>query len=257
MFFPEPSQLYPATFSDGFKASLTSLFYMLRHPSLLFYAFLSLFINGVILFAAFWYSSGLTEIILPSLKQYETVSFLLKFLLTGALAYFLLPLLFGILLNLNPLVAWIASLMFKRVFKLETGEELEDKEPFWISLPKTIVAELVKFLISLPLLFAAFVVNIIPAVGSALSLFLFTYTTVKFSGWAYVTPYYEALGYGYSQQAKAMKKQKSGILGVGLISIIPILNVFALLVGPVAGALLMAQSHKRTQKPLPDTQEKS
>ena len=43
-----------------------------------------------------------------------------------------------------------------------------------------------------------------------------------------------------------MRRQRFGIWGVGMISMIPILNILALFIGPVGGALVMAKAHQRS-----------
>jgi hypothetical protein len=57
---------------------------------------------------------------------------------------------------------------------------------------------------------------------------------------------YESLGYGFKKQRIAMRRQRFGIWGVGMISMIPILNILALFIGPVGGALVMAKAHQRS-----------
>lgn len=248
-----PSQLRDIGFGAGFWASLRAIGTILRSPSLLLMMLAALLINGLLLGLLVWWGWGKVDnllVWLGWLKVKSTavgIKYLIMFLKWAVLllfAYFVFPIIFGIMLNLNPLSAYLASLMFQKVFKQHAGVPLPETDSFLTSLKKLVVSEVRKLAASLFLMVLALCLNFIPLLGAIAATIAFFIINIQFTGWSYVTPYYEALGYGYAQQREAMRKQRMTIWGVGLVSAIPILNFLALFFGPVGGALLTAQLHK-------------
>ena len=192
----QPSELHQPTFSEGFNASLKAIVYILQHPILLFYTFLALLINGAIIGLLLWWGWDRSDLILPLLKQYaflKSIFLLLKFVLLIVIIYFVVPILFASLLNLNPIAAFLASEMFKIVFKNETGQAFVEVDSFFVGLPKMLWAELRKLIAPLILMILAFSLHLVPVIGSIASMIAFFLIGIQFAGWSYVTPYMNLL----------------------------------------------------------------
>lgn len=246
----------------GFRGATRGTEVLLRNPKLMLIMLGALLINGLIISALLWWGWGQTDGLQTWLvaqskltggfgtKTWATMAGWIAYLFTALkwfmlvlVLYFVAPTMYNILLNLNPITALMVAEMFKIVFKQEAGISLPEP-PFLEGLLRMIVSEVRKLLAMLTLMILALMLNIIPVAGSIASVFAMFVIGVQFSGWSYITPYYESLDYNYTQQRSAMRKQRTMIWGLGLISGIPLFNLLALFIGPVGGALLAAELHK-------------
>lgn len=258
----DPNTLPNYGWWKGFRGATRGAEVIIRNPKLMLIMLVALIINGAIIGGLFWWGWGHTESLRMWLttqskltggfgtKTWATLAgwmvylfVALKWFVTILVLYFVAPTLYNILLNLNPITALLVAEMFKRVFKQEAGIPLPEP-PFLEGLLRMIVTEVRKLLAMMSLMILALLLNIIPIAGSIASVIAMFVIGIQFSGWAYITPYYESLDYGYAQQRTAMRQQRSMIWGLGLISGIPLFNLAALFIGPVGGALLAAELHK-------------
>ncbi len=252
-----PQQLPKAGLGEGLSASIKAIGYTLKTPSLLFYVFLAVLINGIIMGALLWWGWSFLDPMFVWLNQSNSdsgmwgwflrqmLSFgtLLKILIGIVILYFLTPTLFPILMNLNPLTAILLTRMFEITFQQKTGQPLPQFHPFAKGLALSLWAEVRKLIASIILFAFAFLFGLIPVIGAVVGPILLLLIGIQFAGWAYVTPYYEALGYNYSQQKEAMRHQRMVIWGLGAIAMLPGLNLIALFTGSVGGALFTAKHH--------------
>lgn len=261
-----PKTLTNYGFWKGFRGTTRGTELILRRPKLLFFMFLALLINGAIVGGLLWWGWSHSDSLYQWLNQQSSQAsggfflrswivlagwlkylfFTLKIFVLILILYFVAPAVFTLLLNLNPASALLASEMFKYVFKEEVGVTLPEA-PFVAGLVRMIATELRKLVVMFSLMFMALLFNLIPIIGSVVSVILLFIINVQFSGWSYITPYYEALEYDYVDQRTAMRRQRSMLWGLGLIASIPIFNFLAIFIGPVGGALLSAELHKELQ----------
>jgi len=258
----QPEQLKNPGFTGGIGASIKAMFYALTSPSLLFYLFVALVINSIVIGGMVWGAwIGMDAFTAWSIQKLGDQSFLVTFLkwfsqdganvqtflkagLFAVILYFILPPLFALMLNLNPISGYLAGRMFQIVFQKETGKPMEEVDGLITGLSKMLWSELCKLVLMVVFMVLAFACNLIPVVGSIAAFILLPLISIHFTGWSYVTPYYESLGYGFSSQRRAARRQNTTIWGLGLISVVPFLNIVAIFFGPIAGALVMAEVHK-------------
>ncbi len=245
----EPESLHPSSFGEGFASTFRGMGLMLRTPKLLLLAFLAMLINGIVVGLLLWWGWSESNALLPFLKKYLGFAAwgftIFKWVLLLALLYFVVPTVFSILLNLNPISAYLATLMFQIVFAKEMGEKLPETDSFMTNISKVVWTEFRKLLAMVGLMFVAVLFNFIPIVGSVFAAFLLIMINVQFSGWSYMAPYYEGLGYEYRRQRAAVARQNKAIWGIGVVAAIPFLNLLALFFGPIGGAVLAAKVHKK------------
>lgn len=257
-------------FGVGARAHWQALGYLFRHPALFKYIIPSVLVNGALIVLAvmgLWELMGQLD---ASLEQWEAgaaghwyvwlikiVGWIYAFAKTAVVVlvvYFVLPPLYVILMNLNPISALLSSLAFKYVFVQEVGRPLPDQEPGGgIGVLRTVLVELRKLLVFLCQMVGALSLNLLPYIGTVFATVICYFVTVQTSGWALMTPYYEALGYGYKLQKTAFRRQRKLAWGLGtmfeLILLIPVVNILTLFVGNVAGALVCAQVERERLAP--------
>lgn len=252
-----PKALPKSHVEDGLRCALRSIFFTMKTPSLLGYVFLALLINGLLIGALVWWGWSYNEDLLLWFQKvgagqgavpwfFRMVAKFWSLISIGLLLVvmlFVLPPLFPILLNLNPLTSVLATRMFEVTFQKSTGIALPQEKSFLSSNILSIWTELLKLIQFLIVTCFVLSLNLIPAIGSVVSGLLMLVLGLQFAGWSYMTPYYEGLGYGFGDQRKALKQQRFALWGLGTLSFVPVLNVLAILTGPVGGALLAAELH--------------
>ncbi len=257
MSYIPPSSLPKSHVEDGLRCALRSVFFTLRTPSLIGYVLLALVINGLLLGALVWWGWSYNGELVQWLQNVgagkgfgawlaQTIANFWSLISIGLLVVvmlFVVPTLFPILLNLNPITAILAMRMFEVTFEKAAGIKLPQEKSFLASLLLSLWTELLKIIQFAFWACLLLALNLLPAIGSVLSGLLMLILGLQFAGWSYITPYYEGLGYGFLSQRKAMKQQRFALWGLGALSFVPILNVLAILTGPVGGALLAAELH--------------
>jgi uncharacterized protein involved in cysteine biosynthesis len=163
------------------------------------------------------------------------------------LLLFVVPTVYTITLNLNPVTLIVQMKLYSKVTKQEIGRELPSTDNIFVEIMKSIFAEIVKLFFFLFFSLLALLLNIIPVIGQILSPIVLFFVSSNYTGWSLVTPYYESLGYGYKLQRTAMRRQRSSLLGLGmafeLCMLVPILNLLILFLGPIGGALLVSKMY--------------
>lgn len=265
----EPSDLPKMGFGLGAKTFWRAIGYLFKHPGLFKYVGPSVAINGTliaVLIVGMWTGMGILD---TQLSDWEaaTAAHWYTYLITALswiyvvaktaivflFLYFVMPPLYVIMMNLNPITAYLSSLTFKYVFRVEVGQELQDDE---LSVLQVVFIELRKVFFFLLKMMGALMLNFVPYIGTIFSAVFMFLINVQTSGWALLTPYYESLGYDYRRQKLAVKQQKKVAVGLGtmfeLVLLIPIVNILTLFVGNIAGALVAAEIEKKRLAP-PET----
>ncbi len=262
----EPHQLHQGSFVDGARAQWRALGYLFRHPAVLKYLLPAMVLNGLMigfLVYGLWLGLGYFDHSIATWEASQAghwyswcvsasawIYGVAKQVLVVLTILFVLPPMYVILMNLNPLSALLASQTFNYVFIEQTGRPLPALQAGEsISLLHSIGIELRKLSSFLLKMLGALLLNVVPYVGSLASTAVCTWINIRTSGWGLMTPYYEALGFDYQRQRAAVGRQRRQIWGVGamfeLLLVIPLLNVLALFLGSIAGALLCAETEAR------------
>lgn len=260
-----PRDLPKMGFGAGARSLWRAIGYLFRHPTLFKYVIPSVLVNGavvVLLMVGLWSLMGYMDASIDGweagaaghwyvwlIKILSWIYFFAKTAVVVLTVYFVVPPLYVILMNLNPLSAVLSNLTFKYVFNEQVGHKLPEAEPGGgIGVAHSVLIEIRKLLVFLIQMLGALSLNLIPYIGTIFSAVACYFITIQTSGWALVTPYYEALGYNYKLQRGAFRRQRKLAWGLGtmfeLILLIPVVNILTLFVGYIGGALVCAQVEK-------------
>jgi uncharacterized protein involved in cysteine biosynthesis len=262
-----PSDLPRPSVRKGARALTRAIPYLFHHPKLFKYIIPIFLINGtliVLLSIGLWAVQGIAENWLEVQSTMQPTGWLhevwiwIAYVLAGGFLIikifllilyfiFLVPPLFSVLLNLNPLTAWFTCKINGWVFQNELGNPLPGKvEGGGISVGASVGTEIRKFILFYLLLILVMILSaIIPVFGPILSVVIGIWLSVHFTGWGLLTSYFESLGYAYREQRLAMRRQFPIAWGLGgmnqLFMLIPVINILTIFVGAIAGALVASE----------------
>lgn len=271
----EPTELPTIKFGASMGQMTQAFRYPFKDKRLLLYTFLAFLINGILVSILIgllvWGISSLLAGLEPWLEAQTMIQAqswwesiyvflmgivqfvygMLKWVILVLLLIFVVPPLYPLLLNLNPITSLFAYKIFQVVFELEVGQPLPGKDQGGeISPMQSIGTEIRKLIGYLGWVVLTLLISfLIPVVGTILSVVLLYIINAQYQGWAFITIYYEALGYTFKAQKQAVRKQRVSILGLGtmgqLLLLVPVVNIFVLFIQSIAGALLAAQIEKK------------
>lgn len=265
----EPGDLPQLRFGLGAGAIWRSIGYLFKHPALFKNVAPSFVVNCILVYLILWGLWSLMGLLDTHIIAWEAGAegwieglatgvrwayFVVKSVAVVLFVIFVLPPLYVIMMNLNPLTALLAERTFRYVIKAELGHELAGQQAgLAVGAGRAILVELRKLLVYALQMIGALCLNFIPVIGNVASAVVCYMVNAQTSGWGLITPYYEDLGYTYRNQKLAMRRQRKVIWGLGtmqeLVLLIPVINIIGASVGHIAGALAAAESERLRRGP--------